>query len=88
MARGNCYAASEALYHLIGGKLAGWTPMRMRVHNDSHWFLRHATGLILDPTASQFKSPPDYSQAVGSGFLTKTPSTRARKLMTTIVWQN
>lgn len=26
MRRGNCYYASEALYHILGGKAKGWTP--------------------------------------------------------------
>lgn len=85
--RGNCYVTSEALYHLLGGKLAGWTPMRMRHEGDTHWFLRHQDGMILDPTRSQFAIRPDYSKAIGAGFLTKRPSSRARKLMHTLVWQ-
>jgi hypothetical protein len=27
--RGNCYYTSEALYHILGGKAAGWKPMRI-----------------------------------------------------------
>jgi hypothetical protein len=88
MKRGNCYATCEALYHLLGGKQAGFKPMRMRHEGDSHWFLRHESGLILDPTASQFKSLPDYQRAVGCGFLTKQPSKRAQLLMDKMVWQD
>ena len=33
MIRGNCYYASEALYHLLGGKAAGWKPMRIGVND-------------------------------------------------------
>jgi hypothetical protein len=88
MPRGNCYVASEALFHLLGGKAAGYKPMRMHTGTDTHWFLMHVeTGLVLDPTASQFDTPPDYSKAVGCGFLTKDPSKRAKKLMQEIVWQ-
>ena len=89
--RGNCYVTCEALYHLLGGKEAGWIPMRMRWERDTHWFLRHASGLILDPTASQFQDPPTHAAygqlARGSGFLTKCPSKRARELMDKLVWQ-
>lgn len=90
--RGNCYVASEALYHLLGGKRAGWTPMRVRVTcKETHWFLKHRSGLILDPTRRQFLprklTAYTYSLAVGSGFLTKRPSRRARALMERIVWQ-
>lgn len=53
-----------------------------------HCFIRHwPTGLILDPTVSQFREAPDYSRAVGCGFLTKGPSRRARELMERLVWQ-
>ncbi len=86
--RENCYVASEALYHLLGGKEAGWTPQVMRVGSETHWFLKHRGGLILDPTASQFAVPPDYSRARGSGFLTRDPSARARVLMRTLLWQS
>lgn len=85
--RGNCYVASEAAYHLLGGKKAGWKPMHMKTSTDTHWFLKHKSGLILDLTANQFKTKPDYSQGIGSGFLTKQPSKRAQKLMQTLVWQ-
>ncbi len=91
--KGNCYAASEALYHLLGGKDAGWTPTYISgvcfVSEDTraHWFLRHESGLILDATASQFDTKPDYSKGVGCGFLTDAPSKRARALMDKLVWQ-
>ena len=87
--RGNCYVASEALFHLLGGKEAGWKPMRVKTSTDMHWFLKHESGLILDPTAAQFtKEKPDYDSAIGNGFLTKHPSKRARELMKKIVWQD
>lgn len=86
--RGNCYVSCEALYHLLGGKKAGWKPMNMRWEGDSHWFLKHTSGLILDPTVNQFKKTPDYSNATGRGFLTKKPSKRAVKLMRIITWSN
>jgi hypothetical protein len=85
--RGNCYVACEALYHLLGGKIAGWKPMYIKHENDTHWFLKHISGLILDPTSSQFAIIPNYSKARGCGFLTKQPSKRAVKLMKDIVWQ-
>lgn len=87
MKRGNCYVSCEALYHLLGGKAAGYKPMRLKHERDTHWYLQHSSGLIIDPTSSQFKTPPDYSKGVGCGFLTKRPSKRAALLMTTLVWQ-
>jgi hypothetical protein len=89
--RGNCYVVSEALYHLLGGKAAGWVPKRFRFRRDTHWFLYNVlTDQRLDPTVSQFKVPPShdrYATAKSGGFLTKTPSKRAKALMKTLVWQ-
>lgn len=86
--RGNCYVTSEALYHLLGGKEAGWKAMHVPFGGDTHWFLRHSSSMILDPTVSQFKGRlPPYLLAKGSGFLTKEPSKRARALMDTLIWQ-
>lgn len=84
--RGNCYVASEALFHLFGGKASGWKPMCMKWENDTHWFLMK-NGTVIDPTVSQFKHTPDYTLAKGKGFLTKQPSKRAKELMARIVWQ-
>jgi hypothetical protein len=84
--RGNCYVTSEALYHLLGGKKAGWKPMVMKHEGDSHWFLKHKSGTILDATAKQFKNKPDYSKAKGCGFLTRNPSWRAENLVTILLW--
>lgn len=78
---GHCYVASEALYHLLGGKDAGYTPMNINHEGVSHWFLRHSSGQILDPTAEQFKTKVPYDKARGRGFLTKQPSKRAQTLM-------
>lgn len=83
--RGHCYAAAEALYHLLGGKAAGLTPMRATAGNgDTHWWLRDSRGGILDPTAEQFISEgisPPYGDGRGAGFLTRHPSRRAKELM-------
>ena len=50
-----------------------------------HWYLKHETGVIVDPTDIQFKYPPTNlaraRRARGSGFLTKLPSKRALELM-------
>lgn len=90
---GNCYAASEALYHILGGKRAGWKSMRLPIMGpdpklDTHWFLQHKSGLILDPSRRQFgRRPVDYSEARGSGFLTKKPSRKAKALIKRLTWQ-
>lgn len=88
MSRGNCYYTCEALYHLLGGKKAGYKPMHLRHENESHWYLQHASGLIIDPTASQFKNLPNYLDGKGKGFLTKQPSKKATALMKFLIYQN
>ena len=92
--RGNCYVCAEALFWLLGGKKAGYKPMVMRHEGDTHWFLLQnpnhgysAYTVVVDPTARQFKTKPDYSKARGCGFLTKGPSKKARKLIGEMLWQ-
>lgn len=78
---GHCYVASEALYHTLGGKDAGWKPMFIRHEGEPHWFIQNEQGIILDPTASQFSTPVPYEDAKGMGFLTRQPSKRAQVLL-------
>jgi hypothetical protein len=85
--RGNCYVTCEALYHLLGGRKSGFKPMVMRWERDTHWFLKHKSGLILDPTAKQFRNAPNYLSARGCGFLTLKPSKRAKLLMSQLLFQ-
>jgi hypothetical protein len=93
-AYGNCYATSEALYHILGGKKAGWQPMFIpgKLNGGiSHWYLRHKeTGIILDASRLQFKrvSKIPYDLGKSCGFLTKTPSKRAKDMMTVLTWVN
>jgi hypothetical protein len=69
------------VYHSLGGKAAGYTPMQIKHEGTSHWFLKHKSGDVVDPTADQFKTPVPYEKAKGRGFLTKEPSKRAKVLM-------
>lgn len=92
--RGNCYAASEALYHILGGRKSGWKPMRFKFCGpdkkvDTHWFLKHKTlELILDPSRKQYRGARiPYERGIGGGFLTKGPSKRAQKLIEGLTWQ-
>lgn len=75
---GHCYIASEALYHLLGGKDAGLKAMSIQHEGGPHWWLRTRDGLDLDPTAAQFSAPVPYALGVGRGLLTREPSKRAR----------
>lgn len=78
---GHCYVASEALYHMLGGKASGWTPMFIRHEDAPHWFLKNRSGKVLDPTASQFHTPVPYDKGKGKGFLTAEPSKRAKTVI-------
>lgn len=83
--KGHCYAASEALYHLLGGPPSGWFPVRGRDGDGIvHWWLQNRHGEVLDPTADQYLSvnkEPPYANGVPGGFLTREPSKRARDIM-------
>ena len=78
---GHCYVASEALYHLLGGKGGGWTPQFVTHEGGPHWFLKHSGGRVLDPTSDQFSTPVPYDQGRGKGFLTALPSKRAQQVI-------
>ena len=87
---GHCYAAAEALYHMVGGREKGWLPCVMSHAcwpdgldpGETHWFIRNReTGQVLDPTAGQFETGVPYRLGKGCGFLTKLPSRRARTII-------
>lgn len=87
--RGNCYVTTEALYHILGEKESGWNVMRiLNCQGDTHYYLEHDLGIIMDPTRLQFLTLPDYSLGRRTGFLTRRPSKRALKLMEILTWQN
>lgn len=77
-----CYVASEAYYHLAGGKKAGLKPMQANFDGLSHWWLQDEGGNVIDLTEAQFGGDlPDYSKGTGRGFLTKKPSKRAQEII-------
>jgi hypothetical protein len=77
----HCYVASEVIYHFLGGRSAGLTPMNIKHEGVQHWFLLCGKGMVIDVTADQFDTPVPYDQARGRGFLTKKPSKRAQILL-------
>lgn len=101
--RGNCYVTCEALYHLFARDQGyvphtveheGDTHWFLARNWTETTYLGHKIGElvqtrhhIIDPTASQFETEPDYTKARGRGFLTKKPSKRARALMEQMLWQ-
>lgn len=85
----NCYRASEALYHALGGKDAGLTPMQIQHEGVSHWYLRWVVTpeagstqtYYIDPTSGQFDTPVPYHEGRGCGFRTREPSEKALPLL-------
>jgi len=73
---GHCYAASDALYNLLGGKEAGYKPFYYSNKEEgwSHWWILSPKGERLDVTADQFyavgEKPPydDAARIKGCGF--------------------
>lgn len=92
---GLCYCASEALFHLLGGKAAGYTPVCLTLTPEwqallgttyrTHWVLEDQWGEYLDPTRDQFPGgwTPPYYLGTRKGFLTKGPSKAAQILIDT-----
>ncbi len=85
---GHCYVASEAFYHLSGGKKSGLTPMVVRCGKSTHWYLRASKNKYIDITEGQFLKPVNHSEGVGCGFLTSQPSKRAKILIEKIMERN
>ncbi len=90
---GLCYTACEALWWALGGPASAWRPKRVKIVSgapadypwENHWILlndeKEGRG-TLDPTADQFGySTMTYTHPVGCGFLTRTPSKRAREIL-------
>ena len=80
-----CYEASETIYHLVGGKEAGYKPASIWHEGISHWYLVGPNNQIVDITVDQFDTRPNYSQGCGRGFLTKKPSKKAAKLIAEVI---
>ena len=91
---GHCYVAAEALFHRLGGKKAGWQSYVLNhkvwpeglAEGETHWFLKHQSGRIADPTELQFDGQPiAYDRGVACGFLTQKPSKRAQTVLSRII---
>lgn len=84
-AAGHCYVASEALYHIIGGRRSRFKPHSGRIGDIVHWWLEDDEGGVVDPTADQFPDGFPYEIGRGRGFLTRTPSRRAGILIARVL---
>jgi hypothetical protein len=84
---GHCYAATEALYHLIkdSGQWSNYKPHRCKDDKGvTHWWLQDSENNILDPTKEQYFSvgrTPPYANGRKGPFLTQQPSGRAATII-------
>jgi len=88
---GFCYVASEAIYHLAGGKRAKLVPMVLKVEGrppvGAHWWLEDRSlspPKVVDVTAGQFRpalTKRERTLGRGCGFMTKRPSVGAREII-------
>lgn len=85
---GHCYVASEVLFHILNNPKK-YSPMRGKDKDGTnHWWIIDVdNGNIIDPTVDQYnmlnKIPP-YEVGVRCSFLTKSPSKRAKILLSRI----
>ena len=61
---GYCTVAAQAMYVLLGGHAAGYRMMQLRHEGGSHWYVAGPRDEVIDVTATQFKTQPDYAQGV------------------------
>ena len=76
---GHCAVASEAFYHLAGGKAAGYMPYVASFTEDgqrlTHWWIRapenglRGAGDVIDITAAQFPAGFNYTTGRPCGFM-------------------
>ena len=78
---GKCYIVSEAIYYHMGGKQSGYKPMNIKHENTSHWFIMSPLGSIIDETAKQYKTVPDYTKAKCKAFLPTKAKISKRSLV-------
>lgn len=76
---GYCYVVSEVYYHYCAPE--GSQPYMLRITQDeTHWFVKHPDGTIVDLTAYQFDKPLPYERAQPRSFMTKKISKRGQIL--------
>jgi len=74
---GHCYVASEALYHLLGGKAKGYRSVSLKKsvapEFGPHWWVEGPTGEVLDVTAEQFAAPVPHELGSYQSWITSDP---------------
>jgi hypothetical protein len=89
---GHCYAASEALFYLLGGSGSEYQPWQARHSEEvTHWWLQSEAGEQVDPTRAQFDTigeTPPYDKGAPRPFLTQykeEPCWRAAEIVRRVV---
>jgi len=78
---GHCYVASEAVWHLLGGRRSGLTPKTVRHEGATHWWLEDKDGKIIDLAARGcFDEAVPRPKGRRRAFLTEQPSKRAQEV--------
>ncbi len=88
---GHCYAATEALYWILGGPenefktyvLNSRTFPEGLSEGETHWFLKNSEGDVLDPTAEQFTCKIPYNMGTPNSMMNfpKGGSKRAKEII-------
>jgi len=76
------YVASEAFYHLLGGRHSKLTPMYLDLPNKKqHWWILDRNGNVYDVFASEHEDSFPYATGKAGNFKSYGPSNKARRLM-------
>lgn len=79
---GFCYVMTEAFIHVFGWLDGPYRPATVRIGNDVHWYITHADGRILDPTADQYHVAVPYADGRRRWFCNgRNLSRRAKTLL-------
>ncbi|MBX9666071.1 MAG: hypothetical protein K2X93_00575 [Candidatus Obscuribacterales bacterium] len=83
---GHCYAATEAMYYMLGGRDSGYMPASVMHEGTKHYFLKKrqekdGKAPPIDLTAGQFKTPVPYEKGRGSCYRQTKPGKRAAVLI-------
>ena len=79
---GHCYVASEAIWHLLGGRGSELTPKAVRHEGVVHWWLEDGEGHVIDVAARGcFDQAVPRPRGRRRAFLTEQPSQRAQEVL-------
>jgi len=82
---GYCYCASEAYFHLAGGREAGLQPMQLEWRDTSHWWLVNRNGRVIDltlgPGEGSGRFPYERGNRKAFRWTKDGPSKRARTII-------